>query len=78
VLSLEAKVSNQQTFWFDQIRYVPSSNVSLDQSILRVDEADDAVKYSSGWKPAYGFVYITQTARDTLTFQFSGTFISLN
>ncbi|KAF8811573.1 hypothetical protein BYT27DRAFT_7240265 [Phlegmacium glaucopus] len=76
VLSVRAKVSNQQTFWFDQIQYIPSSNVSLDQSLLRVDSSDPVMRYSSGWQPLSDIVNLTQTAGSTLTYQFSGVSLS--
>ncbi|KAF8811571.1 hypothetical protein BYT27DRAFT_6442198 [Phlegmacium glaucopus] len=69
VLSVRAKVSNQQTFWFDQIQYIPSSN-------LRIDSSDPAIQYSSGWQPLNGIVNFTQIAGSTLTYQFSGISLS--
>jgi len=60
--------------WFDQIQYLPSSNVSLDQSIVRVDSSDSAIRYSSGWmedSPSKSVNY-TQTAGSTVTYEFSG------
>ena len=50
-LTVKAKVSNQQTFWFDQIQYAPSASVSLNQSFLRIDSNDSAIQYSpaGGW-----------------------------
>ncbi|KAF8811562.1 hypothetical protein BYT27DRAFT_7133907 [Phlegmacium glaucopus] len=76
VLSVRAKVSNQQTFWFDQILYTPSSNISLDQSLLRIDSSDPAMQYSSGWQPFRDFVNLTQTTGSTLTYDFSGVSLS--
>ncbi|KAF8801593.1 hypothetical protein BYT27DRAFT_7245174 [Phlegmacium glaucopus] len=76
VLTVKAKVSNQQTFWFDQIQYIPSSNVPLDQSILHVDSSDSTLQYSPGWQPLNGIVNLTQTAGSTLTYQFSGVSLS--
>ena len=50
-LTVKANVSNQQTFWFDQIQYAPSASVSLNQSLLRIDPRDSAIQYSpaGGW-----------------------------
>ena len=72
VLRVQVIVSNQQTFWFDQIQYLPSFNVSLDQSIVRIDSTDEAVQYSSGWLPLTGNVNYTQTEGSSLTLDFSG------
>ena len=50
LLTVNANVSNEQTFWFDQIQYVPSASVSLNQSLLRIDASDLAIQYSNlGW-----------------------------
>ena len=62
----------QQSFWFDQIQYLPSSNVSLDNSTVYVDSSDPAVKYSSGWTELNGIVNLTQTAGSTVTYEFFG------
>ena len=43
----KVNVSNQQTFWFDQIQYAPSASASLNQSFLRIDSTDPAIQYSS-------------------------------
>jgi hypothetical protein len=50
-LTVNANVSNQQTFWFDHIQYAPSASVSLNQSFLRIDSNDSAIQYSpaGGW-----------------------------
>ena len=71
VLWVQVTISNQQTFLFDQIQYLPSFNVSLDQSIVRIGSTDKAVQYSSGWQPVAGMNY-TQTEGSSLTLDFSG------
>jgi hypothetical protein len=48
LLTVNANVSNQQTFWFDQIQYAPSASVSLNQSLLCIDSTDSAIQYSPG------------------------------
>ena len=63
---------HQQTFWFDQIQYLPSSNVPLDNSTVRVDSSDPAVQYSSGWTELDGIVNFTKTAGSTVTYEFFG------
>ena len=83
ILTVNANVSNQQTFWFDQIQYTPSANVSLDQLFLRIDANDPAIQYSSGWSFSdYPISYTqingngssTQLPGATLTYQFSGSY----
>ena len=72
VLTVKATVSNQQTFWFDQIQYLPSSDVSLSQATLRIDPTDPAIQYSDGWSELNGIAEMTQTTGSTITFVFSG------
>ena len=72
VLTTNVTVLHQQAFWFDQIQYIPSSNVSLDNSTVRVDSSDPAVQYSSGWIELDGIVNLTQIAGSTVTYEFFG------
>ena len=57
MLTVNANVSNEQTFWFDQIQYAPSASVSLNQSLLRIDPSDSAIQYSPGWEPSNSSAY---------------------
>ncbi|KAF8808416.1 hypothetical protein BYT27DRAFT_7096793 [Phlegmacium glaucopus] len=72
VLTVGAKVANQNTFWFDQIQYLPSANVSLDQSILRIDSTNPELVYDSGWRVWEDFVYLTQVTGASFTYVFTG------
>ena len=88
LLTVKANVSNQQTFWFDQIQYAPSASVSLNDSLLRIDSSDPAIQYGNGWYPslltfsspelsfnlttANGNTSSTVTNGTVLTYQFSG------
>jgi hypothetical protein len=80
LLTVKANVSNQQTFWFDQIQYAPSANVSLNQSLLRIDSTDFAIQYGSGWQSLVSLIQLgfsidasyTQINGASLTYQFSG------
>lgn len=49
VLTVTVISVSNQTFWFDQIQYLPSASVSLSQVTLRIDSTDPALQYSSGW-----------------------------
>jgi hypothetical protein len=74
VLTVNASVSNQQTFYVDLIQYIPSSNVSLDQSLLGIVPSDPAILYSPGWQQSKNdSANYTQTAGSTLTYNFYGT-----
>ena len=84
LLNVIAKVSNQQTFWFDQIQYIPSASISLNQSLLRIDSNDSQIQYGSGWHSflplmelgyAITNVSYTQTNGTSLTYQFSGSYL---
>ena len=85
MLTVNANVSNQQTFWFDQIQYTPSASVQLlDQRFLYIDSGDSAIQYTSGWSPpggsGSGLSYTqgpvngtsTNSPGSFLTYQFSG------
>jgi hypothetical protein len=74
VFSTNVTFLHQQTFssWFDQIRYLPSSNVPLDNSTVRVDSSDPAVQYSSGWTELDDIANLTQNAGSTVTYEFFG------
>jgi hypothetical protein len=79
LLTVNATVSNQQTFWFDQIQYAPSASVSLNQSLLRINSSDSAIQYLSGWSHLSQFsdLFIGNVSEavangTALTYQFSG------
>ena len=72
ILTTKVTVLHQQTFWFDQIQYISSSNVSLDNLTVRVDSSDPAVQYSSGWTELDKIVNLTQNAGSTVTYEFFG------
>ena len=82
-LTVNANVSNQQTFWFDQIQYAPSASVSLNQSLLRIDSNDPEIQYSPAgvWQMLSIFVGFpgnevnissTQINGAKITYKFSG------
>jgi hypothetical protein len=88
LLTVKANVSNQQTFWLDQIQYAPSASVSLNDSILRIDSSDPAIQYSNGWQtsliafsgPEFNFTSTTANGNTSstsvngtgFTYEFSG------
>jgi hypothetical protein len=87
-LTVNANVSNQQTFWFDQIQYAPSASVSLNQSLLRIDSFDAEIQYTPAgvWNTTssnvifnieefpgkFGNITSTQIYGANLTYRFSG------
>jgi hypothetical protein len=68
-LTVNANVSEPQTFWFDQIQYAPSASVSLNQSLLRIDPSDSAIQFSPGWQSMDRSISFTSNA---LAFNSSG------
>ena len=72
VLTVNVTVLHKQPFLFDQIQYLPSSNVPLYNTTVRVDSSDPAVQYSSGWTELLGIVNLTQSVESTVKFQFFG------
>ncbi|KAF8964431.1 hypothetical protein BDZ97DRAFT_1919114 [Flammula alnicola] len=68
---VNAMVSNQQTFLFDYIQYVPSASVPLDQVSISVNSTDPQLIYSGQWqRSANGSSTIQDGA--TLSFYFTG------
>ena len=70
VLTVKANVSNQQTFWFDQIQCNSASN----ETLLRIDSRNSEIQYSSGWQSLLQLISTsyTQITGATLTYQFTG------
>ena len=70
-------------FWFDQIQYVPSADMSLDSSLILVNASDSAIQYV-GWQDkgrivAWDMSYYTTlpNALANMTFDFNGSYLVL-
>ena len=75
VITLNATVAHQQTFWFDYIEYVPTSSVSLDQVPLFIYAGDSQFHYGEGWVAAlFPGGNLTGQTGSTFSFQFNGDF----
>ena len=66
-----------QTFWFDNIQYLPSTSVPLDQAAIIVDNLDSQLQYGTGWGPLVEgavdvHVNITAVAGSVFHFDFIG------
>ncbi|KDR73700.1 hypothetical protein GALMADRAFT_228152 [Galerina marginata CBS 339.88] len=70
-IAVNAHVSDQRTFWFDYIQYLPSASVPLDQATLSIDVPDPAMQFGTGWS-TFSPGYKTSTAGSTFSFDFSG------
>lgn len=78
VITVNATVMKAQTFWFDQIQYLPSSSVSIDNAAIIVDNADPAMEFGDGWGDLGNFCNTTNAPSATLTFPFNGARYLLN
>jgi len=70
-ISVRVTVSNQETFWFDYIQYLPTSSVSLANAALLIDFTNSQIQYGSGWSPNNLGSSTSQNGA-TLSFQFTG------
>lgn len=72
VLTVNATVMKNQTFWFDDIQYAPSASVPLDQAAIMVDSLDPQLHYGTGWGPLGNSANVTLVAGSIFTFDFIG------
>ena len=70
-ISVAVTVSNQETFWFDNIAYLPTASVSLANATLSIDFTDSQIQYGSGWTTSQLGSSTSQNAA-ILSFQFTG------
>lgn len=73
-ISVAVTVSNQETFWFDYIQYLPTSSVSLANSALSIDFTDSQIQYGAGWS-SNNLGSSTSQNGATLSFQFTGGYL---
>ncbi|KAF8956126.1 hypothetical protein BDZ97DRAFT_205531 [Flammula alnicola] len=71
VITVNATVSNQETFWFDYVKYLPSPSVSLAQAAISIDSTDSGLQFDPGWKQFSPGFETTQTS-SKLSFNFTG------
>jgi len=72
-LTLNATITKGQTFWFDNIQYIPSSSVSLENAAVMIDSLDPQLQYGSGWQALGDTANMTVKANSLFTFSFVGT-----
>ena len=48
-ISVAVTVSNQETFWFDNISYLPTASILLTNATLSIDFIDLQIQYGSRW-----------------------------
>ena len=79
VLTVNATVTNSQTFWVDRIQYVPSSSVPLNNKYIYIDNLDQQLlqdAYGPGWEAIPGDPQRNMTGQTNslFTFEFIGMF----
>ncbi|KAF8875437.1 hypothetical protein BD779DRAFT_212451 [Infundibulicybe gibba] len=67
---------SHESFWFDYVTYIPSTTVSLESAIVRVERLDPAIVYDSGWGDLGNFSNFTFTNGSQLKFDFIGKSVS--
>lgn len=72
ILTVNATVSQNQTFWFNDIQYVPSASVPLDQAAIVIDHLDPQLQYGQGWEALGDTANMTVVPGSKFTFTFIG------
>jgi hypothetical protein len=72
VLTVNVTILKNQTFWFDNIQYLPSASVPLNQAAIVVDNLDSQLQYGTGWMPLEDIANSTSVAGSMLIFDFVG------
>ena len=72
ILTVNATVSKNQTFWIDNIQYVPSASVSLDHKAIVVDHLDPEMQYGAGWQSLGATANMTTAPGSVFLFNFIG------
>ncbi|KAJ3567290.1 hypothetical protein NP233_g6454 [Leucocoprinus birnbaumii] len=76
-LRVEVKVQNpSQTFWLDQIRYIPSPSLSLENRTILLDNSDPAVQFDAQWTSLGGGANMTTKPGSIATVNFVGVSMS--
>lgn len=70
-LTVEATVTNNQTFWLDYIKYVPSASVPLDTAAIAIDATDPGLQFDAGWT-SFSPGFETGKTGSKLAFSFTG------
>ena len=71
VLTVNATVSINKTFWFDYIKYTPSASVPLNQAAILVRYPDPQFQFGAGWSVGMSLSE-TNVTGSTFTFDFIG------
>ncbi|KAF5344753.1 hypothetical protein D9756_011073 [Leucocoprinus leucothites] len=76
-LQIQVKVqSSSQTFWLDQIRYIPSPTLPLDNKTILIENDDPAIQFDAQWRSLGGTANLTNEQGSVAQVTFVGTSIS--
>ncbi|KAF5345410.1 hypothetical protein D9756_010991 [Leucocoprinus leucothites] len=72
-LQIQVKVlSSSQPFWLDQIRYIPSPKMPLDNKIIYIRNNDPAIQFDAQWRSLGGNASMTNTQGSVAQVTFVG------
>jgi len=71
-LTVNATVMKSQTFWIDNIQYIPSASVPLNQTAVVVDSLDPQLQYGQGWQALGGVANMTVVPGSIFMYNFIG------
>lgn len=71
-ITVNATVTESQTFWFDRIEYTPSTSVSLANKTILLNNLDPAIQFSTGWNDYAEIGNWTQTQGSLVALNFYG------
>ncbi|EFI28315.1 hypothetical protein CC1G_13844 [Coprinopsis cinerea okayama7 len=75
--TLEVQVRSEgQTFWVDQIQYLPSPGAEVEKPAVMVGIQDHAIKYGKGWTTLGGTANMTRERGSVVEVEFIGTRLS--
>lgn len=72
ILTVNATVAKAQTFWLDDIQYVPSASVSLEDAAVMIDSHDSQLQFGAGWQALGGTANMTTQTGSIFTYNFTG------
>lgn len=72
ILTVNTTILKNQTFWFDNIQYLPSASVPLNEAVIMVDHLDSQIQYGAGWQALGSTANMTLVAGSTFNFNFTG------
>lgn len=69
-------IAENQTFWFDYIKYAPALDASLENETIYVDDSDPEIRYGGVWDSTSGVEHNTNDTDASVGFSFIGRIIA--